>query len=85
MLRIDHLNNCCTLINGNIILIENIVHWNNEFKIIGRKFMIVENFYTRPCESKEIGIFSVDNVGPLEIFNVVCYIDIHSYIYLYLI
>lgn len=70
MLCIDHPNNCCTLINGDIILIKNIVYYNNEFKFIGRKFLIVENFYTCPCESKEIGIFVVDNVGPLEIFDV---------------
>lgn len=70
MLCIAHPNNCCTLINGDIILIKNIVYYNNEFKFIGRKFSVVENFYTHPCESKEIGIFAVDNVGPLEIFDV---------------
>lgn len=69
MLCIDHPNNCCTL-NGDIILIKNIVYYNNEFKFIGRKFLIVENFYTCPCESKEVGIFAVDNVGTLEIFDV---------------
>lgn len=69
VLHIHHPNNCCTLSNGDIILIENIVDYNDEFKLIGRKFLTVENFYTRPCESKEIGIFSVDNPGPLQIFN----------------
>lgn len=70
-LYINHPNNCCTLTSGDIIVIENIIDFNDEFKLIGRKFFTVENFYVRPCESKEIGIFLVDNLVALQIFNAV--------------
>jgi len=70
VLHIDHPNNCCTLHNGDIILIKNIVDYIDKFKLIGRKFLTTENFYTYPCESKEIGIFLVNNPGSLQIFSV---------------
>lgn len=70
ILHINHPNNCCTLISGDIIIIENIVDLQGDLKLIGRKFLTIQNFYVRPCESKEIGICLIDNVGPLQMFNV---------------
>jgi len=43
---------------------------SDKFKLIGRQFLTTENFYTYPCESKEIGIFLVSNPGSLQIFSV---------------
>lgn len=64
-------DNCCSLLNGYIILIENIVlNMDQQFNIIGRRFMVLENFYEDPCSSSQLGIYHASSIGCLEMFSV---------------
>ncbi|KAJ8965376.1 hypothetical protein NQ314_004188 [Rhamnusium bicolor] len=64
-------DNCCTLLNGTIISIENLIFTiDNQCKILARQFLTIADFYKDPCPSSNIGIYSVSTPGPLEIFDV---------------
>lgn len=64
-------DNCCSLKNGNIIEIKNIVLYQNQYKIIGNKFLNLRDLYEQPCKSSELGIFVANlDLEPMEIFNV---------------
>lgn len=68
-LHISESNNCCSLKNGDIIVIRNILVCSNDYLIIGQKFQCLENYYTSPIESSIIGIFLASNLGKPSCFN----------------
>lgn len=72
VLKTNFPNNCCTLKNGELIIINNFVKQNNSLNMIGRKYLKKDCFYNNPCHSSEINIFSVSdkNLGPSEHFDV---------------
>lgn len=57
-------NNCCVF-QEIIIVIKNIITDNGKIILIGQKFLSVEDFYKIPCNSSDLGIYSVSNLGPL--------------------
>ncbi|EFN62126.1 hypothetical protein EAG_00312, partial [Camponotus floridanus] len=57
-LSIYNPNNCCSLNDGSIVIIENIVtNAANDLFIIGRKFINLSDLYTDPCNSSFLGIY----------------------------
>lgn len=62
-LKIKEPDNCCTLNNGDIILIKNIASNNENTVIIGNKFKSKKDFYNEPCKSSDLGIYLVKNVA----------------------
>lgn len=69
MLSVSEPNNCC-VIEEEIIVIKNIVvDGNDEIMIIGQTFQKKTNFYSTPSSS-DVGIYLVDDLGPLLIWNV---------------
>lgn len=64
-IRIDTLaNNCCGLIDGNIIEVKNIAYCRklNTNVIIGNEFCHRKDLYYIPCPSSLIGIYVVENL-----------------------
>lgn len=65
-LSIHKPNNCCGLNDGSIVMIENIVTTStNDLCIIGRQFINLSNFYTKPCNSSLLGIYTSNGCGAL--------------------
>lgn len=58
---------CCVLENDIIITAENFAFSSiiNEFVVVGRSFNTVQDFYNRPCNSSNFGIFFVKDSGVL--------------------
>lgn len=72
-LKTENPDNCCRLKNGNIITVQDIVFFQNKYKIIGIKHTSLCSIYKLPCESSELGIFEVlTNNKPedLELFDI---------------
>lgn len=66
ILKINEPDNCCSLKDGNIILIRNFVVNNEGLFVIGKKYKMLTDFYTIPCESSKLGIYVINDVGNLE-------------------
>ena len=51
---------------------ENLILSDESYKIVGRQFLYLKDFYNSPCKSSSFGIFLVESpdFGPLEIFNI---------------
>lgn len=49
----------CLLNDQSIIRVFNILKKDNQIYIYGKKFLEIDNFFSRPCESSAIGIFLV--------------------------
>lgn len=63
ILSINESDNCCFLTDNTIAIIKNItVNDDNSIKIIGKKFLKLENFYISPCASSDINIFLASNL-----------------------
>uniref|UniRef100_A0A6P7GDN4 Uncharacterized protein LOC114341007 n=1 Tax=Diabrotica virgifera virgifera TaxID=50390 RepID=A0A6P7GDN4_DIAVI len=63
-------DNCCCFLNGSIGIIENIILTENRvYKILAKKFLIVDDIYKEPCQSSSLGIYSAASLGPLEMFD----------------
>ncbi|XP_077277432.1 uncharacterized protein LOC143905729 [Temnothorax americanus] len=70
-LKIKDPNNCCSLNNGDIVLIKNIASNNKNIVIIGNKYNSKKDFYNEPCNSSDLGIYLVDNVvNDLQSWNI---------------
>lgn len=65
-------NNCCSLIgsDNNIVIIKNILLKDNEIFIIGQMFLHLEDFYSTPCSSSQLGIYLASNFGNLKSWNI---------------
>ena len=61
-------NNCVYLNDQSIVIIENFVKRNGQILIIGRKFEIVDNLYTSPLNSSQLGIHVVKQLGNLDVW-----------------
>lgn len=71
LLKNKEPDNCCSLLNGDIILIENFVlSMDEKCNIIGRKFMVSRDFYKDPCPSSNLGIYHVSSIGSLELLDI---------------
>ncbi|XP_076247885.1 uncharacterized protein LOC143187548 [Calliopsis andreniformis] len=72
ILKVTDPDNCCCLSDGTIIVVKNLILSDDDYKILGRKFLVLKDFYEKPCKSSKLGIFLVEpyNLGPLEIFNI---------------
>lgn len=69
-LGLSEANNCCSLDNGTIICVKNIIQSNNNQSfLIGEEFLIKENVYTQPCESSELGVYLVSHKSSLKSWN----------------
>lgn len=69
-LKIFEPDNCCSLKNGSVVCLENIIQTNTESVIIGKEYLTKTNFYTEPCESSELGIYVVSQLGLLKSWNI---------------
>lgn len=65
MLTTSEPNNCCAF-HETIIVIKNVITVDDKIFLIGKKFLNVNDFYTVPCNSSDLGIYSVSNLGPLQ-------------------
>ncbi|KAL3181569.1 hypothetical protein MRX96_004034 [Rhipicephalus microplus] len=66
ILRAEKRNGCCRLSDGSIVVIDNFAHLPcGEPCIIGRKFLKCEDFYSLPCPSSILGIYSVSQPSSL--------------------
>nr|XP_023013056.1 uncharacterized protein LOC111503073 isoform X1 [Leptinotarsa decemlineata] len=68
VLRTSEADNCCYLQNNSVIIIKKFIAHEGEMKIIERKFINLENLYTSPCESSQLGIFISSTPGPLQLW-----------------
>lgn len=62
-------DNCCSLIDGTIVVIRNYVVSNRKAFIIGHKYKSLIDFYSEPCKSSKFGIYLVNDLGNLQIWN----------------
>jgi len=68
VLKINKADNCVGMINGDIVIIENIVtsKLNENILIIGRKFEKLEHFFNIPCLSKLLNITAASELSHLQ-------------------
>lgn len=68
VLKINKADNCVRMINGDIVIIENIVtsKFNENILIVGRKFEKLENFFNIPCLSKLLNIIAASELSHLQ-------------------
>lgn len=64
-LSLKEVDNCCMLKDKSVVVIKNVIVHDKNTKIIGQRFLVIENFYMSPCESSKLNIFLVSglNVG----------------------
>ncbi|XP_046628046.1 uncharacterized protein LOC124308921 [Neodiprion virginianus] len=68
-LKVDSLaDNCCGLVNGEIILVKNIVYDSRKGILVltGNEYEEKNNFYTEPCDSSSLDIWSVGKLSELK-------------------
>lgn len=66
ILRVNTGNNCCQLVCGSIIEVQNIIQKEcGQVLIIGSKFLSRSLFYSDPSDSRILGIEKVSNPTPL--------------------
>jgi hypothetical protein len=72
-LTISRPDNCCTLHDGTVVVIENFAHSveDNRPVIIGRQFNTLENLFTQPRDSSDFEIYRAKDAGVQSIWNVV--------------
>lgn len=76
--KIDSPNNYCGLSDGSIVKIYNILKLDdNKFRILGRKYLHLDNFYVIPMESSVLNIYqsTIESLGSLSLFdsdNITC-------------
>lgn len=70
-LKIISPDNCCGLVDGSIIIVENFAtSIDKKIRVVGRKFRNVCDFYKKPCPSSELGVFEVSELDShLEIWH----------------
>lgn len=56
-------NNCCILNNGSIVVIKNIATFDSKPVIVGKQFLKVDDAYTIPCRSSEVGTFLANELS----------------------
>lgn len=68
----DSKNQCCSLSNSDIVLIDNFTYHKgyDSHVIVGRKFLNKGNLYTKPCLSSLLGIYVVSKLSKQEIWPV---------------
>lgn len=67
ILNIRNGNNCCRLTNGDIVLISNFIERSEGFRlVIGKRFLKVNDFFSKPCNSSKLGIVLVSDLGQLQ-------------------
>jgi len=68
-LKTNEPDNCCFLTSGAVIIIKNFVSNDKDIFVIGHKYNSLIDFYVEPCKSSKFGIYLVDNLGNLEMWN----------------
>lgn len=65
-------DNCCSLKNGSIIIVENFITVNNQKCVVGRKFRQYDDYYTKPCSSSDLDIYAVNlnDLDSVETWNI---------------
>jgi len=66
-LKTDEPDNCCSLTDGAII--KNFISNDKDIFVIGHKYKSLNDFYSEHCLSSKLGIYLVDNLGNLQIWN----------------
>lgn len=69
-LKTDEPDNCCYLSDGAIIIVKNFVSNDKDIFVIGHKYKSFIDFYSEPCRSSKLGIYLVDNLGNLQMWNI---------------
>lgn len=69
-IKINSPDNCCTLSDGSIVDVKNIVLTNEGVVLLGQSYLLKENFFDLPCESSQINIFVVSEPGPLKSWDI---------------
>lgn len=66
-LNLSYNNSCCLLKNGCTIEIKNFAFdkLSNTNVVIGHSYTSTKDFFKVPCESSILGVFFVENLGPL--------------------
>lgn len=67
-LSINQPNNCCYLIDRNVIFIEHIAHKKGKPVIIGRRFVGISSFPNYPGDSQDLDLFLAEGLAELDIF-----------------
>ncbi|XP_046404877.1 uncharacterized protein LOC124170221 isoform X1 [Ischnura elegans] len=69
ILKVSEPDNVCGSQNGSIIAIENIVmDKNSQCVIIGREFKDRGDFYTVPCKSSVLGVYTVGRLSQMKVW-----------------
>lgn len=68
-LQTEEPDNCCSLIDGTIIVIRNFASDNKGTFVIGHKYKSLTDFYSEPCKSSKLGIYLVNDIGNLQMWN----------------
>lgn len=71
VLKITEPGNCCFTVNNKIINIKNIISiTNDDILLIAQEFLVLEDFYTKPCKSSSLDIYAAkNNLGTLTLWR----------------
>ncbi|CAN8020675.1 unnamed protein product, partial [Ixodes persulcatus] len=56
-------NNCVMLMDGSVLIIENIIGQDDRVCVVGRKFECLMDLYAYPCKSSNIAVHKVSNLS----------------------
>lgn len=62
VLRIGKKDSCFTTTRGDVVVLSNIVQRNRRVILVGKRFNCLEDYYTYPVPSSELGIYRVSRL-----------------------
>lgn len=68
-LKTEEPDNCCSLIDGTIVVVRNFASNNKNTFVIGHKFKSFTDFYSESCKSSKLSIYLVNDLGNLQMWN----------------
>lgn len=63
-------DNCCKLVQGEIILIHNFGKKDGVCYVIGKEFCCIQDYFSKPCPSSSVDIYYVNSLGPTSFWPV---------------
>lgn len=66
VLKATKPDNICALKDGSVISIKKIISTEDGIKIVGCQYLVLEDFYEKPCKSSALEIFVVSQNGPIK-------------------
>lgn len=63
VISIESNDNCVRLHSGEIVIVENILKTSEDILLVCRQFEYVDDFFSYPCKSSQVGICAVKNLS----------------------